>query len=568
MIRRFTVAEMKAAFHAPELRPRAARRVNGSIPEGERNVRLTRIAGALRRQGMFEEAIVEALLAINRTQCDTPLPDAELRAIAASVARYPAGPGPGPQVDSEVARISANAAGSSAESALVFVSNLTDVANAKRLVTAHGGDLRYVKPSDHWLAWGGRRWAKDETGEVERRAKDSARGIYNEAAAEPDADERKRLAKHAAGTETAARIRAMIELARSEPGIPALPEQFDRDPYLFNVLNGTVDLRTGELLDHRREDMLTKLAPVDYKENASAPIWLEFLLRIFNRNEQMIAFIRRAVGYSLTGVTTEQVLFILYGSGANGKTTLRETIHAALGDYALTTPSETLLKKRQSGIPNDIAALRGARFVTASETADGRRLDEARIKDLTGGDTISARFMHGEFFQFKPVCKVWLSTNHKPVIRGTDNAIWRRIRLIPFDVTIPEDEQDKSLPDKLKQEAPGILAWAVGGAEEWFNFGLGLPDEVTGATRSYRAEMDVHAAFIEECCVVKPELVTPAGELYAHYQRWCQASGEVPTAARSFGLTLSERGFSADKGTGGKRIRRGIGLLESGARGG
>lgn len=438
----------------------------------------------------------------------------------------------------------------------------TDQGNAMRLVHRHGQDLLYCHPWRKWLIWDGQRWRVDETAEVVRRAKETVQSIYAEAAETADESERKDLAKHAMKSEANPRIKAMIESAQSEPDIPVLPHELDADPWLLTCLNGTLDLRRGELREHRREDLITKLAPVEYDPEATAPIWDAFLQRIMAGKKDLIAFLQRAVGYSLTGDASERVLFFLYGRGANGKSTFLETVRALLGDYAQRTPTETLLAKRGGNIPNDVARLRGARFVSASESDEGKRLAEARIKDLTGGDTISARFLHAEFFEFKPQCKIWLATNHRPPVRGTDKAIWDRIKLIPFDVTIPEPEQDKRLGEKLKAELPGILAWAVGGCLDWQENGLGVSSEVKRATESYRHEMDILGNFVEDRCVVSPTAVVAAREFYEAYCRWCEENGERPQSQRWVGRQLRERDFTRGRNSKTGRIEwHGLGLL-------
>jgi putative DNA primase/helicase len=331
---------------------------------------------------------------------------------------------------------------------------------------------------------------------------------------------------------------------------------------ILTVANGTLDLHTGALREHRRADLATKLAPVAYSPDATAPTWGAFLDRILPDHDVQ-EFVRRAVGYSLTGETGEQVLFLCWGTGANGKTTFIETIMAILGDFALKTPAETLLAKRDNTIPNDVAALRGARFVAAVESEDGRRLAEVRVKELTGGDSVSARFMRAEWFTFKPVAKLWLATNHRPVVRGTDEAIWRRIRLIPFNVTIPGPERDPTLPAQLRAELPGILRWAVDGCMAWQHKGLGAPAAVLAATRSYRAEQDVLGAFIAERCLLAPERWVSSASLYAAYRNWCEDSGEHAATQRALGLALRERGFEdAREGKARSRGWQGVGLLD------
>jgi putative DNA primase/helicase len=499
------------------------------IPPGGRNDVLTSLAGTMRRRGMGEAEILAALRVTNEERCQPPLENEEVEKIAASVARYaPA---------DNVVSISANGHGSSHPPRGY---NLTDLGNAERLVAGHGENIRYCYTWRKWLVRTTARWERDEAGRIHRLAKGRVRGIYREASDAEDEERRKALAKHAAASESEARIRAMIELAKSE--VPVTPDELDSDPWLLNVLNGTIDLRTGELREHRREDLITKLAPVEYDPNATAPTWEAFLKRVLP-GEELRAFVQRAAGYSATGDTSEQCIFIHHGPGANGKTTFQEAIAAALGDYAMRTPTETLLVKRAGGVPNDVARLKGARLVAASETEEGRRLAESLVKDLTGQDTISARFMWAEWFDFKPTHALHLSTNHKPEIRGTDPAIWRRIRLIPWAVTIPPNEQDKKLTEKLRGELPGILAWVVRGCSEWLRQGLKAPEEVRQATKAYRAEMDVLAAFLADCCVRGDDEEAFAGELWGAWKRWSEETGEQTGSQKRFGGRLAERGF-------------------------
>ena len=341
-----------------------------------------------------------------------------------------------------------------------------------------------------------------------------------------------------------------------------MPDELDASPDLLNTESGTIDLRTGELREHRREDLITKIAPTTYRPDAAAPTWEAFLERVLP-GEDLRAFVQRAVGYSATGDTSEQCMFINHGGGANGKSTFQEAIAAALGDYAMRAPTEMLLAKRSDGVPNDVARLKGARFVSASETEEGRRLAESRIKDLTGQDTITARFMKAEWFDFAPTHKLWLSTNHKPEIRGTDAAIWRRIRLVPWTVSIPPAEQDKKLPIALRHELAGILAWVVRGCLQWRRDGLQAPDEVRKATGEYRAEMDVLAGFLVECCEQDTGHWEYAKDLYECYKRWCDENGERPEPQRKFGGRLGERGFQRDRGgSRGAGIWRGVRLTE------
>jgi len=513
----------------------AAPPVGKKIAPGRRNQELTSIAGTMRRRGLEEAEILAALQSANERRCDPPLEAEEVEKIAASVARYE--PARSADPDGDVVRVSFNGR-RSAQPPRGY--NLTDLGNAERFVAQHGDDVRYCYPWRKWLAWTGARLERDDAGRVHRLAKEVVRGIYREASDAEDEDRRKALAKHAAASESETRIRAMIELAKSEN--PISPNELDADPWLLNVLNGTIDLRTGQLRVHRREDRITKLAPVEYDPHAKAPTWEAFLGRMLP-SEELRAFVQRAAGYSATGDTSEQCMFIHHGPGANGKSTFQETVAAALGDYAMRTPTETLLVKRSSSVPNDVARLKGARFVTASETEEGRRLTESLVKDLTGQDTISARFMWAEWFDFKPTHTLHLSTNHKPEIRGTDPAIWRRIRLIPWAVTIPPEEQDRKLAEKLRDELPGILAWVVRGCSAWLRDGLKAPEEVRRATKAYRAEMDVLAAFLADCCLRGEDEEAFAGELWGAWKRWCEETGEQAGSQKRFGGRLAERGF-------------------------
>jgi putative DNA primase/helicase len=439
--------------------------------------------------------------------------------------------------------------------------NLTELGNAERLVARHGKDIRYCGPHGKFYVWDGTRWRLDETGEIDRMAKVTVRSIYQEAAHQDEGDLRAKLSKHAVKSEKRDQIASMIHLAKTQPGIPIIPDDLDKDPMLLNVVNGTIDLKTGQLREHRRDELITKLAPVKYDPGAKCPRFQEFLLEIMGGNGRLVEFIQRAIGYSLTGSTKEQVMFILHGNGSNGKSTFLDTIMTVLGDYALQTPTETLVKKADGheGIPNDVARLKGARFVSANETEDGQKLAESRVKQMTGDRLITARFMRGEFFHFTPEFKLFLAANHKPAIRGTDHGIWRRIRLIPFDVTIADDKQDKDLSQKLSEELPGILAWAVEGCLKWQKCGLVPPPEVTAATNSYRSEMDVLAQFIEDRCLIGEWASAKSSQLYECYSQWCSANGEKPMTQKAFSCRLQERKLRKDRTNSGM-IWRGIGI--------
>jgi putative DNA primase/helicase len=352
------------------------------------------------------------------------------------------------------------------------------------------------------------------------------------------------LFRHAQGSQAAPRLKAMIELAETERSMPVLPEQLDTDPWLLNVRNGTLDLRTGTLRAHRREDLITKVAPVEYDPMATCPTWEAFLARIMGGNDAPITFLQRAVGYALTGTTTEQVLFFLYGTGANGKSTFLETIRAVLGPFAMQADFTTFLHQKYERVRNDIARLQGARVVASVEAEIGQRLSESIIKQLTGQDRISARFLYQEYFEFTPQFKLFLAANHKPSIWGTDEAIWRRIQLIPFTVTIPAAERDGGLPSRLQTELPGILNWALAGCLDWQRQGLGTPQEVVLATAGYRKEMDIVGGFLDDCCEHAPAAQTSTQRLYDVYIKWCERNGEPVMGKNAFSVRLRERGFT------------------------
>ncbi len=375
-------------------------------------------------------------------------------------------------------------------------------------------------------------------------------------------DNRRDRLRHARHTANRERLNAMVTVARALPERPDIrvrSEVFDADPWLFNCASGTIDLRTGELKPHDPADLITKLSPVAYDPEAKAPRWERFLHEITDGNENLIGYLQREAGYALTGLTTEQILHMHLGTGANGKSVFVRSIMAAMGEYAMTTPTETLLTTR-SKIPNDLAALQGARLVTASEPEMGQSLAESLIKLLTGGEPVSVRYMGAEWFQYVPKFKLWLSGNHRPQIRGRDEGIWRRIHLVPFSVTFGPDRREMDLADQLLQELPGILAWAVRGCLEWQRVGLNPPPEVLGATTEYRESEDILAAFFDDCCVLHEGAKVDAGPLYEAYRRWAEASGEKTLSKRGLGLELGRREFRPGKRSG-TRFWQGIGLV-------
>lgn len=425
----------------------------------------------------------------------------------------------------------------------------TEVGNAERLIARHGQDLRYWRSKDKWLIWNGRRWKIDDDGAITRKAVETVKAMYTEAPDIPSEHDRKKFINHVTRSESKRQLKAMIELAQSLEGITVKDEELDQHPFLLNVLNGTIDLKSGELLPHRRKDLMTKIIPIAFDPNATSLRFIDFLRDVTEFNLELMKFIQRAIGYSLTGVTSERAVFVLHGTGANGKSILLKTVEMLLGDYAARTPTETLMRRGNRGARNDLARLLGCRFTYSSEGDVGDAFSEALIKELTGGDRIAVRHLYKEYFEFQPEFKIWLATNHKPSISGTDDAIWDRIKLVPFTVTIPPQDRipEPELMNRFRDELPGILNFAVKGCLAWQKSGLGTPAVVTRATNAYRNEMDTLSAFLDECCVEAEAARVGSQDLHNHYRQWCIDCGEESLSANKFAARLSERGFKKKK---------------------
>ena len=437
----------------------------------------------------------------------------------------------------------------------------TDIANGRRFATQHGADVRFT-PERGWFTGSGQRWvADDKEIAVQGLAKATALAIFDEI---KDARDRDALIRHAKQSQNKRSLEAMIWSARSEPGIPARLTDFDADGWLLNASNGTLDLRRGELREHRREDLISNLVDVVFDADAECELWDSFLWRVTDRNAELYAYLRRFVGYLLVGDTSEQSLHFLYGLGANGKSVFSEVIMRLLGDYALAVSPDLIMLRRHSGIPNDVARLRGIRAALMNETSQGARFDEAKLKDLTGGDTLTARFLHQEFFDFAPTHRIVIRGNHKPAINGTDEGIWRRLRLVPFTVSIPVDEQDRDLLRKLEGELPGILNWALAGCREWQEQGLKPPVIITEAVRQYREESDTLGRFLADACHVRELGQVKSSTLYTRYQAYCEAAGERWIPSKELPTEMQRRGFVYKRDRTGTRLYIGIELALSG----
>jgi len=442
----------------------------------------------------------------------------------------------------------------------------TDSGNAEPLARRFAGTIRYCWPQRLWYVWNRQRWVPDLSGGMQQRAKIIAREIYREASRIDDSDERKPCVAWARHSESAGARKAAVSLAQSESGIPILPGDFDADPLVLNCLNGTVDLRTGKLRPHCADDLITRLAPVEFDATARCERWETFLQQSTGEVAELLGFLKRAVGYSLTGLVIEEVLFFLHGSGASGKSTFLEALKAALGDYAKVADFESFIARREAGgIRNDIAELVGRRFVVSIEVDEGKKLAEGLVKMITGGDTVRARFLYQESFEFTPQFKLWLAANHAPKVRDNDAAMWRRILRVPFDHVVPKERRDPTLKAALRDPSvsgPAILAWAVKGCLEWQKRGLAVPALVERATEQYRETMDPLKPFFDECCGFDPKSWSSVAKLRSSYEKWAKDSGEKYVLdTREFAQRLTDRGCTPKAGRR-RRGWKGIEVLE------
>lgn len=416
-----------------------------------------------------------------------------------------------------------------------------DTGNAQRFFDAFGEILRFSYIEKKWMYYHSGKWFTDNVGYI-RTLADHATALQEQERVRYTGNEDmlKAFERHLKKSRSFNGKTNMIREA--EHYAPILPQQLDKNRSVIGVKNGIIDLRTGKLHPHDRGAYITKQVPVCYNPDAPEPRhWLQFLDDIFAGDPYMLDYIQKCVGYSLTGSTAEQCAFFLCGVGSNGKSTFLEIVRGILGDYATNIQPQTIMVNPKSGNAptSDIARLKGARLVTSVEPNEGMRLDEGLLKQLTGGDVVTARKMFSEEFEFKPEFKIWIATNYKPYIRGTDEGIWRRIHLIPFEVKIPEAKVDKHLKYKLVKEAEGILKWAVQGCLRWQNDGLTMPPSVQKAVKEYRHEMDVISAFMDACCVSGGEV--KASQLYAVYAKWADDHNEVKMSCTKFGTEMAKR---------------------------
>ena len=473
----------------------------------------------------------------------------------------------------------------------------TDDANADLLLGLHGDDILYCTDWEKWLIWDGTHWAIDTRLYIERLAADVPKYLRGKASENTDKrakllakmailqnefplpdeygklqirqkslqDKAEWLLKLSAKLELTGKRGCMLTATRHK--VVTVTTELNKWEFLLNASNGTVNLSTGELQEHNREDRLTHQVGIAFDASATCPTWLAFLDSIFNSDAELIQFVQRAIGYSLTGDVREQIMMICHGCGSNGKSVFLNILKKLLGCLSLQAAPDLLMADNQRRHPTEQADLYGKRLVVCQETGEGRRFNETLVKQLTGGDAITARRMYEDNWTFNPTWKIWLSTNHKPEIRGTDHAIWRRVRLIPFNVTFHDPGKgdpvkDPRMEEKLTDELPGILAWAVRGALSWQAEGIPAPQAVLAATDAYRAAQDTLAAWIGECCLVNRIADSKASLLYASYKEWCDQAGERPITQKKLGMRLVEQGFVSERRKTGYHWL-GIGVLDS-----
>jgi putative DNA primase/helicase len=439
----------------------------------------------------------------------------------------------------------------------------TDAANAERFVAQHADKVRYCGTDKLWYAWDGKRWAPSLRGEAVRLALETVRSIYLEVAKITDGDERNDLIAWAKKSEMAPQVLNMLKLAASFKDVAIIATDLDADPWLLTVDNGTVELKTGALRAHRREDLISKMVHVQFEPRTSCPVWEEHLKLVLPQDDTR-SFFQRAAGYSLTGLDVEEVFFFLQGGGQNGKSKTLEILATLLGDYAWTSTFGAFVRSH-NGVPlNVIADMMGRRFVVVDEGEENQSFNESLLKNMTGGGTVSGRQLYSRAINYRPTFKLWFGSNYKPNIQGVDLAIWRRVRLIPFNVTIPEERRDKFFVEKLRAELPGILNWALAGLAEWQKAGLGASEEVRSATRAYRSEMDTVKEFIDECCERRDEAQTKLSVLYGTFHEWSKRNGnQWPLKKRPFMDRIRKMGCDIPEGGTHARVVRGIALVSA-----
>ena len=420
-----------------------------------------------------------------------------------------------------------------------------DTGNAQRFRDANAGLIHYNHVDGCWIYWDGVRWASDENGEIKRRADKMLADMAKDLKEMQDDPAYNAYKKHLSRSRSHRGKEGFIAEARHLEGVPVLPSEMDRAGNAFNVRNCLISLKTGRTAEHDKKYMISKLAPVTYDENARCPRWDRFIEEVTCGDKSLQLYLQRMIGYCMTAYTKEQCMFFLYGNGSNGKSVFVDTIAYMLGEYAASCQPETvMMRDRNNTARGDLARLKGARMVVTSEPNDGCRLDEGIVKQMTGGteNKLTARFLYGREFEFSPEFKIVMSTNYKPVIKGTDNGIWRRVRLIPFTAEFTKENRDPQLTEKLRRELPGILNWAIAGAVGWCKEGLPPCAIIDEAGQEYRSEMDRVQQFLDDCTERSDSGSTQASTLYKCYRAWCSEQGDrFPISSNKFCSELKRR---------------------------
>lgn len=441
----------------------------------------------------------------------------------------------------------------------IIQTNHTDGGMAEVFALLFGDYFRYNHTNKKWLVWDRTIWAPDTRGLTRKAMHRAARAVAIMGVNRTDEDLVRRGMKY----DNELHVGNALSAATHHSVFATVADDYDQDPWLVATHNGVIDLRTGVFREALREDMLTMRLGATYDAAARAPRWEQFLSEVFGNDTQMIDYVQRAVGYTLTGDTGEHKMFLLHGAGANGKSKFLEVIAALLGDYSATAALNTFDEKHGDAT-NDLAALAGRRFVTITEREEDKRIAEARVKTVTGQDPVTCRFLYGEYFTYLPVFKVWLAMNHLPTIKGTDNGIWRRIDLVPFEESFTGEKADKQLGYKLRVELSGILNWALEGLVAWKQHGLKTPDKVSEATTAYRDDMDTVIQWMSEMLTKEPGAVTPTADLYDSFRAWCGRMGIREISSNAFGRRLKEKGLEQGRTGKGARAYLGVKLGQGG----
>ena len=498
------LAELIGEERRPSARAASGNAGGGKIPAGMRNHELISIAGSMQRRGISMETIRAALQRENVRRCVPPLDSKEVDGIVNSISRYSSKP-----VRDEMC---------------------TDMGNAKRLVKMFGHIMHYSHEMEKWLIWDDNRWRWDNTGEVSRLAQSMIESIFTEAKEEPDADRKKELLKWAKSSQSSGKIKSALEVTKSQQGIPIELEKLDSHPWLFNAANGTIDLRTGKLHKPDPAHLITKASPVEYNPDAGKKFegskW-DLFLNTFLPGNDLQRWAQEASGYSMTGIISEQCFWVLYGEGANGKSTFIEVLLEVFGeDYSMSAPPTLFQPRNASQATNDVAALRGMRLVIEPDLQPMTPLNESLVKQLTGGDRLQARYLYAEWFQFHPQAKIMMAGNKRPVIRDQSYGMWRRVRLVPFRKRIKTEDRIRNYSKVLvREEAELILYWAVQGCLAWQRQGeLPVIEEIEEATSEYQEELDIFQQFLEEWCEKEEDAWCELRDLHQHWSEWCRQS--------------------------------------------